>query len=58
MNKEEFLQELSEALAGDVPESVIRDNISYYSSYLTQEMAKGRSVEEIVRRGLRAMVKQ
>ena len=49
MNKEEFLQELSEALAGDVPESVIRDNISYYSSYLTQEMAKGRTVDEIVR---------
>ena len=49
MNKEEFLQELSEALAGDVPESVIRDNISYYGSYLSQEMAKGRSVDEIVR---------
>ena len=49
MNKEEFLQELSEALAGDVPESVIRDNISYYGSYLTQEMAKGRTVDEIVR---------
>lgn len=48
MNKEEFLRELEEALAGDVPESVIRDNISYYSSYLTQEMAKGRTVDEIV----------
>jgi len=48
MNKEEFLRELEEALAGDVPEAVIRDNVSYYGSYLTQEMAKGRSVEEIV----------
>ena len=48
MSKEEFLQELAEALAGDVPESVIRDNVSYYGSYLSQEMAKGRTVEEIV----------
>ena len=48
MNKEEFLRELEEALAGDVPEAVIRDNVSYYGSYLSQEMAKGRSVEEIV----------
>lgn len=48
MNKEEFLRELEEALAGDVPESVIRDNLSYYGSYLTQEMAKGRTVDEIV----------
>ena len=48
MSKEEFLQELSEALVGEVPESVIRDNISYYGSYLSQEMAKGRSVDEIV----------
>lgn len=48
MNKEEFLQELKDALAGDVPETVIRDNVNYYSSYLSQEMANGRSVDEIV----------
>lgn len=48
MNKEEFLRELEEALAGDVPEPVIRDNLNYYGSYLTQETAKGRSVDEIV----------
>lgn len=48
MSKEEFLQELGEALAGDVPEAVIRDNLSYYGSYFSQEMAKGRSVDEIV----------
>ena len=49
MSKEEFLQELREVLAGDVPESVIQDNIRYYGSYLSQEMAKGRSVDEIVK---------
>lgn len=48
MSREEFLRELEEALAGDVPEAVIRDNVSYYGSYLSQEMARGRSVEEIV----------
>lgn len=48
MSKEEFLQELKEALAGDVPEAVIRDNVSYYSSYISQETAKGRSVDDIV----------
>ena len=48
MSKEELLRELEEALAGDVPEAVIRDNVSYYGSYLSQEMAKGRSVDEIV----------
>lgn len=48
MSREEFLRELEEALAGDVPEAVIRDNLNYYSSYLSQEMAKGRSMEEIV----------
>ena len=48
MSKEEFLRELEEALAGDVPQAVIRDNVNYYSSYLTQETAKGRSVDEIV----------
>lgn len=48
MSREEFLRELEEALTGDVPEAVIRDNVSYYGSYLSQEMARGRSVEEIV----------
>lgn len=47
MSREEYLRELAEALAGDVPEAVIRDNVNYYGSYLSQEMAKGRTVDEI-----------
>lgn len=47
MSKEEFLRGLEEALAGEVPESVIRENMNYYNSYISQEMAKGRSVDEI-----------
>jgi len=47
MSKEEFLKGLEEALSGEVPVSVIRDNLNYYNSYISQEMAKGRTVEEI-----------
>ena len=47
MSKEEYLKGLEEALAGEVPASVIRDNLNYYSSYIAQEMAKGRTVDEI-----------
>lgn len=47
MSKEEFLRGLEEALSGEVPESVIRENLNYYNSYISQEMAKGRTVEEI-----------
>jgi len=48
MNKDEFLRGLEEALAGEVPAAVIRDNVNYYGSYISQEMAKGRTVDEIV----------
>ena len=47
MSKEEYLRGLEEALAGEVPASVIRENMNYYNSYLSQEMAKGRTVDEI-----------
>lgn len=47
MSKEEFLRDLRSVLAGEVPDAVIRDNVSYYDSYLSQEMAKGRTVDEI-----------
>ena len=35
MNKEEFLRRLRQALAGDVPPSVIEENIRYYDSYIS-----------------------
>ena len=47
MSKEEYRRGLEEALAGEVPASVIRENMNYYNSYLSQEMAKGRTVDEI-----------
>ena len=47
MSKEEFLRRLEEALSGEVPASVIQENLNYYNTYITQEMAKGRTMDEI-----------
>ncbi len=47
MRKEEFLQSLRRALSGDVPPRVIEENIRYYDSYITSEVQKGRTEEEV-----------
>ena len=47
MRKEEFLQSLRRALNGDVPPRVIEENIRYYDSYITSEVLKGRTEEEV-----------
>ena len=48
MRKTEFLQELREALDGEVSVSVIQSNISYYDQYISQEAAKGCREEEVI----------
>lgn len=48
MTKTEFLQELNEALQGEVPAGVIQENTRYYDSYISQEKTGGRSEEEII----------
>ena len=45
MNKDEFLRRLEDALSGEVPASVIRENLNYYADYLSQELGKGRTTE-------------
>lgn len=47
MTKNEFLNLLREDLDGMVSQQVINENIAYYSSYFEEEMAKGRSEEDI-----------
>ena len=37
MNRNEFLEELRNALAGEIPHSEIESNISYYAAYIQQE---------------------
>ena len=48
MNKTEFLQGLEEALAGEVSDSVIRDNLNYYSNYISGEISRGRTEKEVL----------
>lgn len=47
MTKKEFLEQLEDALAGEVPNSVVYDNKQYYSKYIDAELWKGRTDEEI-----------
>ena len=42
MRKAEFLKELEEALSGEVPAAVMRENLNYYSQYISAECLKGR----------------
>ena len=48
MNKDEFLRRLEDALSGEVPASVIRENLNYYADYLSQELGKGRTMDGII----------
>lgn len=48
MNREEFLNRLGASLNGEVPTSVIQENLNYYDGYIRDEAAKGRSEEEII----------
>ncbi|NBH73873.1 DUF1700 domain-containing protein [Clostridiaceae bacterium] len=48
MNKEEFLQGLTKALAGKVPPDAMRENLRYYEEYIRTEMEKGRSENDIM----------
>ncbi|MEG0216063.1 MAG: DUF1700 domain-containing protein [Hungatella sp.] len=48
MRKDEFLQLLRQALAGDVPSGVIEENIRYYDHYISEEVQKGMSEEEVI----------
>ena len=40
MNREEFLRGLENALSGNVPPSVVRDNLRYYDDYIRSERQK------------------
>lgn len=48
MSREEFLQGLENALSGNVPPAVVRENLHYYSDYIRTEMEKGRSESEVM----------
>lgn len=49
MTQSEFLRELREALVNDDVEArAVQENIDYYNGYITDEVNKGRSEEEVL----------
>ena len=48
MTKEEFLDGLRKALASTGSQALIEENTRFYSSYIDDELSKGRSIEEIM----------
>ena len=48
MNKREFLKELKESLSLTGQRRLVEENLSFYSSYIEGEMAKGRSEAEVM----------
>lgn len=48
MGKEEFLRGLEQALVGEVPTGVIRENLNYYNQYITEEAGKGVSERDVI----------
>ena len=49
MRQEEFLNSFQEALAGKVPDSIIRENMTYYRNYINSQIKSGRTEEEVLR---------
>ena len=48
MNKNEFIDGLGKSLRGKVDENEYRNQIEYYSSYISNEIASGRREEDVV----------
>lgn len=48
MSRQEFLQRLREALSGEVPGSVIEENIRYYEEYISTEVSNGSTEEAVI----------
>ena len=48
MNKEDFLRGLQNALSGEVPPMVVRDNLRYYDDYIRTEIQKGRGEDQVM----------
>lgn len=48
MNKIEFLEKLGKALGNDLSAPVVQGHVRYYSQYISDEVAKGRSEKEVI----------
>lgn len=47
MTKQEFLDKLRAALGNDLSGPVIQENVNYYNSYISEEVRKGKTEEEV-----------
>ncbi|MCD8132108.1 MAG: DUF1700 domain-containing protein [Lachnospiraceae bacterium] len=47
MTKQEFINHLQNSLRGQVPEGVVRENVSYYEQYFENQRARGISEEAV-----------
>ena len=48
MDRNEFVSTLRAGRAGELPASVVEDNVRYYDSYISQEIAGGKSEREVL----------
>lgn len=48
MTKEEFMEQLEDALVGEVSNAVVYDNKQYYQRYIFREVKNGRSEQEVI----------
>ncbi len=48
MTKSEFLDKLRAALGNDLSGAVIQENVNYYSSYISEEVGKGRAEADVI----------
>ena len=48
MDRNEFVSTLRAVLTGEVPAQVVEENVRYYNSYISQEIASGKTEEEVL----------
>ena len=48
MTRREFLEGLRSALGNDLNGPVIQENVAYYNSYISDEVGKGRTEDEVI----------
>lgn len=48
MDRNEFVSTLRAVLTGEVPDAVVEENVRYYNSYISQEIASGKTEREVM----------
>ena len=47
MKRSEFLTELREDLAFELPERLVKENVDYYNNYISEEVRAGKSEQQV-----------